>query len=254
MNLERTLSWLTIAILLLVWEAAVRLFHIPNFILPAPTACFEALWTWRSQILTNSAQTFFTTFVGFVLAMIAGMAFGLAIGSSSLFYRGLYPLLIGLNTVPKVALVPILVMWFGIGSVPAIITAFLISFFPILVNVATGIATVEPELQDVIRSLGASKRDTLMMIGIPRSLPYFFASLKIAITVAFVGSIVSETVAANSGIGHLMIVASSRFETDLVFAALFVIAFMGVAMYAISAMAEKRLTAWSVRSLYVPTA
>ncbi len=107
---------------------------------------------------------------------------------------------------------PILIIWFGVGSVPAIITAFMLSFFPILVNVATGIATVEPELLDVLRALGASRWQVIRKVGLPRSMPYFFASLKVAITVAFIGSIVAETVGGNKGIGSFMLVASSRFE------------------------------------------
>ncbi|TGU09962.1 ABC transporter permease subunit, partial [bacterium M00.F.Ca.ET.156.01.1.1] len=99
----------------------------------------------------------------------------------------------GFNAIPKVALVPILVIWFGIGTVPAVLTAFLISFFPIVVNVATGLATIEPETEDVLRALGAKKMDIMLKVGIPRSMPYFFGSLKIAITLAFVGSVVSET-------------------------------------------------------------
>jgi len=251
MTLQRHLPWLVVVALFLIWEAAVRLFNVPPFILPRPTAFLEALWIWRAEIAVHSAQTFFTTVAGFGIAMVAGMALGVAIGSSAWLYRGVYSLLIGFNTIPKVALVPILVMWFGIGSVPAILTAFLISFFPIVVNVATGIATVEPELQDVLRALGARKRDIIWRIGIPRSLPYYFASLKIAITFAFVGSIVSENVAANSGIGHLMTVASSRFEVPLAFAALFVIALMGVLMYVLTAMVERRLTSWSVRGTHL---
>ncbi len=251
MTIERNLPWLTVLGLFVVWEVAVRLFGIPQFILPSPSAFLQALWQWRSEIAVHSLQTFMTTVVGFGIAMVAGMALGVAIGSSAILYRSLYSLLIGFNTIPKVALVPILVMWFGIGSVPAILTAFLISFFPIVVNVATGIATVEPELQDVLRSLGARKRDILMKIGVPRSLPYYFASLKIAITFAFVGSIVSENVAANSGIGHLMTVASARFEVPLAFAALFVIALMGVLLYVITATVEKRMTSWSVRGMHL---
>ncbi len=251
MKLQRHLPWLVVLGVFLVWEAAVRLFDVPPFILPRPTVFLEALWTWRAEIAVHSLQTFLTTVAGFGIAMVAGMALGVAIGSSAWLYRGVYTLLIGFNTIPKVALVPILVMWFGVGAVPAIITAFLISFFPIVVNVATGIATVEPELKDVLRALGARNRDILWFIGIPRSLPYYFASLKIAITFAFVGSIVSENVAANTGIGHLMTVASSRFEVPLAFAALFVIALMGVLMYVLTAMVEKRLTAWSVRGTHL---
>ena len=140
-----------------------------------------------------------------------------------------------------------LVIWFGIGTVPAIITAFLLSFFPILVNVATGVATVEPELRDVLRALGASRRQVIMKVGLPRAMPYFFASLKIAMTVAFVGSIVAETVAANAGIGHLMLVASSRFDVPIVFAGLIVTGLMGVGMYLICAAIEQRMTGWAMR-------
>ena len=118
---------------------------------------------------------------------------------------------------------PILVVWFGIGTIPAILTAFLISFFPIVVNVATGLATLEPELEDVLRSLGATKSDILWKVGLPRSLPYFFASLKVAITLAFVGTVVSETVASNEGIGYLMMSAGSSMRMPLVFAGLIVI-------------------------------
>jgi NitT/TauT family transport system permease protein len=139
------------------------------------------------------------------------------------------------------------VIWFGTGAVPAVLTAFLVSFFPIAVNVATGLATVEPELLDVLRSLGARKRQILIKIGLPRSLPYFFASLKIAITLAFVGTIISETVASSSGIGYLMMAATANFDTPLVFAGLFVIAVMGIVMYAIFAVVEQRMTFWAKR-------
>lgn len=248
-QLERIMPWAVVIGLFLFWELAVRIFEFPEFILPAPSVIFEAMWQWRVPILENAAQTAMTTVVGFGIAIVFGLVTGIVIGSSSLIYNGFYPVLIGFNSIPKVAVVPILVIWFGIGTVPAIITAFLISFFPILVNVATGIATVEPELKDVLRALGASKRDIIVKVGIPRSLPYFFASLKIAITVAFVGSIIAETVASNKGIGHLMIVASSRFEVPLVFAGLLVTAIMGVMMYAVAIVIEKRMTGWSTRSM-----
>ncbi|MEM6711185.1 MAG: ABC transporter permease [Pseudomonadota bacterium] len=242
------MPWLVVIGLFAIWELAVRIFDFPQFILPAPSVIFESMWQWRVPIIENAAQTAMTTVVGFGIAIVFGMVTGVLVGSSSLIYNGFYPVLIGFNSIPKVAVVPILVIWFGIGTVPAIITAFLISFFPILVNVATGIATVEQELKDVLRALGASKRDIIMKVGIPRSLPYFFASLKIAITVAFVGSIIAETVASNKGIGHLMIQASSRFEVPLVFAGLLVTAIMGVVMYVAANFVERRMTGWATRS------
>jgi NitT/TauT family transport system permease protein len=230
------------------WEAAVRVFDVAEFVLPAPSAIFVSIWEWHTPILLNAAQTLMTSVLGFGIAVVVGVVLGAALGASTLIYRSVYPLLIGFNAVPKVAVVPVLVIWFGIGTIPAVITAFLLSFFPIVVNVATGIATVEPELRDVLRALGASPLDIIRKIGLPRAMPYFFASLKIAITVAFVGSILAETVAANSGIGHLMVVASSRFDVPLVFAGLLVTSLMGIAMYAIAAWVEHRMTGWAVRS------
>jgi len=143
--------------------------------------------------------------------------------------------------------VPILVIWFGVGAVPAVLTAFLISFFPIMVNVATGLATLEPELRDVLRALGASKLQVTVKVGVPRAMPYFFASLKVAVTLAFVGSVTSEIVASNQGIGYLMLAASGRFDVPLVFAGLIVVAVMGVAMYELFAAIERRTTRWAFR-------
>jgi NitT/TauT family transport system permease protein len=244
---RRALPWFVIISIFVFWEIFVRLFNIQEFVLPAPSAIFKSLWQWREPIALNAWQTLMTTLIGFALAIVIGVIGGVALGSSQVAYDGFYPALIAFNSVPKVAVVPVLVIWFGIGTVPAVITAFLLAFFPILVNVATGIATVEPELRDVLRALGASKKQVIIKVGLPRAMPYFFASLKIAMTVAFVGSIVAETVASNSGIGYLMLVASSRFEVPLAFACLIVTGLMGVGMYIVCVTIEQRTTGWATR-------
>jgi NitT/TauT family transport system permease protein len=244
---RRVLPWLVVVALFLVWQLCVEGFQIEEFVLPAPSAIFASAWEFRGPILLSAWQTFLTTAIGFFFAIVVGMASGVAIGSSPVIYDGFYPVLIGFNTIPKVAVVPILIIWFGVGSIPAVITAFMLSFFPILVNVATGIATVEPELQDVLRALGASRWQVIRKVGLPRSMPYFFASLKVAITVAFIGSIVAETVGGNKGIGSFMLVASSRFEVPLAFAALLVTSVMGIIMYAITSTVERRMTGWAMR-------
>ncbi|MBR9766552.1 MAG: ABC transporter permease [Rhodobacteraceae bacterium] len=240
--------WIYTAALFLLWEGAVRLFDLPVTFLPAPTRIAEAIVQYWGPIWTNSLQTLYTTLLGFVLAMVGGLAIGLLIGWSRSIYAGLYPLMIGFNAIPKVAVVPILIIWFGIGSIPAIITAFLISFFPIVVNVATGLATIEPETEDILRALGAKKMDIMIKVGIPRSMPYFFASLKVAITLAFVGSVLSETVGSNTGLGNMMAAAQSRFNVPLVFAGLVMLAIEGIVMYAIMAWVERRMTGWAHRS------
>ena len=253
MTLRKVISessaWLTTVGFFVLWEGVCRLFAIPEFILPAPSAAVAAMIEFWPGIWPNALQTLATTLFGFGLALVFGLALGIAVGASPLLYRATNPLLIGFNSIPKVAVVPILVMWFGIGTVPAVITAFLVAFFPISVNVATGIATMEPELEDVMRSLGASCLDILRKIGVPRSMPYFFASLKIAITLAFVGSVISETVASNNGIGYLMMAASSSFRVPLVFAALLIIAAMGIGMYVIAAIFERRHIRWAIRGI-----
>ena len=186
---------------------------------------------------------------GFALGVAVGVLLGFVIGASRLTYTALYPLMVGFNSVPKSALVPILVVWFGIGTLPAILTAFVICFFPITVNVATGLATIEPELEDVLRALGASRMDVLIKVGMPRSLPYFFGSLKVAITLAFVGSVGSETIAANEGIGYLMMSAGSQMRMPLVFAGLAVISVMAIAMYSAFSVLERRMTGWATRGM-----
>lgn len=251
-RLEAWLPWLVIGGAFLLWEAAVWVGGISAFILPAPSAVWGAAVKWWRPLLEDSLVTLGTTMIGFGLAVVFGLVLGVVIGSSSLVYRGLYPLLIAFNSIPKVAVVPVLIVWFGIGMWPAVITAFLISFFPIVVNVATGIATVEPELRDVLRALGARPVDIIRKVGLPRAMPYFFASLKIAITVAFVGSIIAESVAPNAGIGRLMMVASSRFDVPLVFAGLIATGVMGVALYWIAEAIERRVTGWSVREGFAP--
>jgi NitT/TauT family transport system permease protein len=233
--------------LFLIWEVACRLLKVPLAILPAPSDVFAALWQYRVPIWDNSYVTLWTTLAGFAMATVFGMLLGIAIGWHRAIYDGIYPVLIGFNSVPKVAVVPVLILWFGLGEIPAIITAFLISFFPIVVNVATGLATTEPELEDVLRALGASKLDIMKKVGIPRSLPYFFGSLKVAITLAFVGAVVSETVGANKGIGKLMLDAQAAFQVPIVFAALIVLAVLGILLYAITAAVESHFTGWAFR-------
>ena len=245
--MKQARPWLLTIALFAVWELACRLFAVPTFILPAPSEIFQAAIQFRDPLMLHGLQTLLTTIAGFAIAIVVGVLLGVAVGSSASVYEALYPLLVGFNAIPKVALVPVVVIWCGIGTVPAIITAFVISFFPITVNVATGLASVEPELRDVLRVLGASPYEVLRKVGIPRSMPYLFASLKVAITLAFIGSVVSETVAANQGIGFLMLSASSRFQIPLLFAALLLVAAMSIVMYAFCAMLERRMTGWAFR-------
>lgn len=231
--------------LLLAWEAAVLLLGVPQIVLPRPSAVAATMVEMAGPIAHHARHTLFTTLAGFVAAVGLGLGLGFAIGASVTVHDALYPLLVGFNSIPKAAVVPLLVMWFGVGTVPAVVTAFLLAFFPVAVNVALGLATLEAELRDVLRALGASRWQIFVKVGAPRTMPAFFASLKIAVSSAFVGSVISETVAANAGIGYLMAVAASDFNTRLAFCGLFVLAALGVLLYALFAAVERRMTAWA---------
>jgi NitT/TauT family transport system permease protein len=231
-----------------VWEVACRVFSISNFVLPAPSTVFAAMSQYFWPLIRNAGHTLWMTMLGFAISIVFGLALGLLVGSSKYLYAGLNPLLVGFNSIPKVAVVPILVIWFGVGWLPPVLTAFVISFFPIVVNVATGLATIEPETEDVMKALGASRLDIMWKVGIPRSLPYFFGALKVAITLAYVGCVIGEQNASNLGIGNLITRASADFNVPLIFAALIVLAILGVILVIIVDLIEDRTTGWAKRS------
>ena len=245
---ERWAPWLLLVATLLLWEGICRGFSVTEFIFPSPSRIAAQLWEFRGTIAGHAWRTFWVTMVGFGISIVVGTLLGFLIGSSRTAYAAIYPLMTGFNALPKAAFVPILVVWFGIGVGPAVLTAFLISFFPITVNIATGLATLEPELEDVLRVLGAKRWDVLVKVGLPRSMPYFYGSLKVAITLAFVGTTVSEMTAANEGIGYLLMSAGSSMQMGLAFAGLVVIGAMAMGMYELFAVIEKRTTAWAHRS------
>ena len=250
--IERLAPLLLLAAIVVAWELTCRGLRVSEYVLPMPSAILAALLEYAGPILSNAWRTLWTTMIGFGLSIVVGVALGVVVGSSRIAYSAAYPLLTAFNSVPKAALVPILVVWFGIGAGPAILTAFLISFFPIMVNVATGLATLEPELEDVLRVLGAKRLDVLLKVGLPRTMPYFFASLKVAITLAFVGTTVSEMSASNEGIGQLLLSAGAQSRMPLAFAGLAVIGMMAMVMYELFSWIERHTTAWAHRGHQPP--
>jgi NitT/TauT family transport system permease protein len=244
---RRILSASCIIGFFVAWELICLAFGVSDLVLPRPSQVLVTLWVQFPGIWPHALQTIYTTLLGLGFGIVIGILLGMLIGSSRLAYDVAYPLLVAFSTIPKVAIVPILVLWFGSGTVPAVLTAMVMCIFPIVVNVATGLASTEPELQDVMRTLKATKFEILWNIGLPRTMPYFFASLKVASTLAFVGTVISETVASNRGIGNLMMIASSSFDVPLVFAGLFILAALGVALYALFSIVEARVTGWAVR-------
>ena len=249
-QLQTWSPWILLIAIVLLWQGACSAFDVSEFIFPSPTRIASQFWEFKTIIAAHAWRTFWVTMTGFGIAIVVGVLLGFVIGSSRLAYAAVYPLMTGFNALPKAAFVPILVVWFGIGVGPAILTAFLISFFPIMVNIATGLATLEPELEDVLRVLGAKRWDVLIKVGLPRSLPYFYASLKVAITLAFVGTTVSEMTAANEGIGYLLISAGSAMQMGLAFAGLLVVGAMAMLMYEVFSVLERRTTGWAHRGAH----
>jgi NitT/TauT family transport system permease protein len=247
-QLERWSPLILLVVIILIWEAITRGFGVSEFIFPSPSRIWEQTLEHKTTILGHAWRTYWVTMLGFGIAIVVGVLLGFLIGSSRLAYAAVYPLMTAFNALPKAAFVPILVVWFGIGAGPAVLTAFLISFFPIMVNIATGLATLEPELEDVLRVLGAKRWDVLTKVGLPRSMPYFFGSLKVAITLAFVGTTVSEMTASNEGIGYLLISAGSSMQMGLAFSGLLVVGAMAMVMYELFSFIEKHTTGWAHRS------
>jgi NitT/TauT family transport system permease protein len=247
-NLRRWAPWALLVGLLVLWQAVCSALQVSEFIFPSPMRIAEQMVEFRQPIAMHAWRTWWVTMAGFGIAIVVGVLLGIVVGTSRLAYAAVYPAMTAFNALPKAAFVPLLVVWFGIGIGPAILTAFLISFFPIMVNIATGLATLEPELEDVLRVLGATKWDILRKVGLPRSLPYFFASLKVAITLAFVGTTVSEMTASNEGIGYLLVSAGSAMQMGLAFAGLVVIGAMAMLMYECFSVLERHTTGWAHRS------
>ena len=243
----RFLSTTLIIGFFLMWEVLCIMLNVSDLVLPRPSEILVTLWTRFPVLWPHILQTLYSTLFGFSLGVIIGVTIGVLVGTSKIAYAVAYPLLVGFSSIPKVAVVPIFVLWFGSGTTPAVLTAMVICVFPIVVNIATGLATTEPELEDVLKTLGASKTEILWNVGLPRAMPYFFASLKVAITLSFVGAVLSETVASNMGIGNVMMTASSNFQVSLVFAGLIILALMGVALYAVFSLLESRVTGWATR-------
>jgi NitT/TauT family transport system permease protein len=246
-TLQRASPWVLLVAIVLLWQGICTAFNVSEFIFPSPWRIWTQLVEFKGTIAAHAWRTYWVTMAGFGLAIGVGVLLGFVVGSSRLAYAAIYPLMTAFNALPKAAFVPILVVWFGIGTGPAILTAFLISFFPIMVNIATGLATLEPELEDVLRVLGARRWDVLVKVGLPRSMPYFFGSLKVAITLAFVGTTVSEMTAANEGIGYLLVSAGSSMQMGLAFAGLMVVGAMAMVMYELFSTIEKHTTGWAHR-------
>ncbi len=231
--------------LVVFWEMAIRLFNVPTFVLPAPTAIFSSLVKhWRPLAIAAKATSLEVLF-GFVLSAIVGIVVALVIVRFERFGRALYPLIVLFQNVPKVALAPIFILWFGYDLAPKILLIVVIAFFPVAIDMLAGLQSVEPSFVSLMRSVGASKGKIMLRVRIPHSLPHLMAGLKVAITFSVIGAIVGEFAGANQGLGYVIQFASTQLDTPLIFAALIVVSVLGLAFYYIIELAEYVLVPWA---------
>ena len=236
---------ISIAILVL-WQVIVVVLKIPEAILPTPTRIFDIMVERRDLLLQHTWPTALQCIYGFLLAVAVGVGLGIAIAFSRLFRTGVYPLVIAFQVVPKVALAPLFIVWFGLGTTSRVLLAFVIAFFPMVVNTFAGIQSTDPVMIRMARSFSASRWTIFSKIEFPTALPYIFSGLKIGITFAVIGIIVAEFVTAQEGLGYLIVFSEGNVDTPMLMAAIFVLSVVGVILYASIVLLEKLVIRWDV--------
>ncbi|MBS0518466.1 MAG: ABC transporter permease [Proteobacteria bacterium] len=231
--------------LLVAWELSVRLFKIPAWILPAPSDIGEAALKWAPELALNSLVTLRETLVGFVLAIALSLPLAIFIALNPTARRLLYPILLGLQSVPKVAVAPLIILWLGLAEWPKIVIVILVCFFPILVNMIAGLEAAPKTMLDLMRSLGASQHMVFRRLRIPVALPHFFTGCKVAVTFAVIGAVISEFVAAQDGLGYLILISTSQSQTSLAFAAIALLTLLSIVLFRGIELLERRVVNWT---------
>src|SRR5438874_7277138 len=235
---------LLILILLVLWDLTIRVFHIPPYLIPAPLAVIGQLVAEWPKLLRETLVTTYATLGGFALSIAFGIPMALLIAYSRTIESFVYPLLVFSQSVPKIAVAPLFVVWFGFGIIPKVIAAFMLGFFPVVVSTVMGFKSVDRDMLDLARSMKASKIETFIRISLPHALPSIFAGLKVSITLAVVGAVVGEFVGSNSGIGYLLQIANGNFDLPLMFAALTVLSGIGVLLFVAVDLVERLMIPW----------
>ena len=230
---------------LLLWQLIVEVTQVKPFVLPQPLQVLERGFVSLDLFLANTPPTVFAIALGFAGAVVMGIPLAVLMVASRAFEKSLYPLLVGSQGVPKVALAPVLIVWFGFGLLPKVIMAMLIAFFPIIINTAVGLRTIDPNYLHLVRSMGAPAWRTYTRLLLPSALPQIFAGFKVAMALAIVGAIVGEMVGANSGLGYLLVVANGNLDMALVFAILVWLVLVSLVLVGVIDVAERIAIPWS---------
>jgi NitT/TauT family transport system permease protein len=238
---------LVILALLVLWQLAVDLLQVKQYILPSPWSALQALDRPSHRWPANFLATLYSVLGAFVLSAVLGMVLAVAIVWNRLLMRTIMPVLVLFNTLPKIALAPLFILWLGYGIWPNIVIGTTIAFFPMVVNTAIGLASAEPEIIDLVRTLRATRWQVFAKIRFPNAVPYIFAGLKLNATMSVTGAIVGEFVASELGLGALIISAGVTLETQTIFASLMLISLLGLALYGVVVLAEQLVAPWAQR-------
>ncbi|MFC2023655.1 ABC transporter permease [Chloroflexota bacterium] len=234
----------TVISLIVLWEATVKILAIPTYILPAPALVMRSLVEDIGVLLPNALFTMGEILLGFALSAGLGIAAAIVIACWPIAEKTLYPILVGLQMLPKIALAPLFVMWLGFGYLPKVLIIVLIASFPIVLNTVSGIRSVETEKLYLLQSMGASGLQTFLKVRFPSALPSIFTGLKIASTLAVIGAIVGEFIAADRGLGRILILSNASLDTPLLFAGVVLLSIMGFLLYSVIELSERVLVHW----------
>ena len=235
---------LIVVCIIVLWEGYVRVFDVQKWLLPAPSQIGVALFQDAGLLWRHTGVTVLEIVVGFGLALASGVALATAIGMSRTLERALYPFIIASQTIPIIVIAPMLLIWVGYGLAPKVIVVALISFFPIVVNMVDGLASVDRDMIRLMRTLGANRWQIFLKVRVPASLPYLFSGVRVAIAVSVIGAVIGEWVGSSEGLGYLMLRSKPQFLTERVFAAIVILSALGVALFASVGIAERLAIPW----------
>src|SRR5215469_9190333 len=241
-----TIAWpvLVTALILVAWELSVRALGIRSIILPPPSAVFETMAQRHDLLFAHLWPSLYLTVLGFVLSVIGGIIVAVLITYSEIVRKGFYPMIVVSQVIPQVSIAPLFIVWFGTGTMSSLLLAFLIAFFPMTINAAMGFQSVDEDIDKMARTFMGSRWQIFWKIRLPNALPYIFGGMKISITLAIIGVIVSEFVASQQGIGYLIKLAGGLLDTALMLGAITILSIAGLVLYGLIAAAEKRAVYW----------
>ena len=241
-----TIGWpvLVTALILLAWEISVRALGVRSIILPSPSVVIETMAQRHDLLLTHLWPSLYLTVLGFLLSVVGGIVVAVLITYSAIVRKGLYPVIVVSQVIPKISIAPLFIVWFGTGTMSSLLLAFLVAFFPMTINAAMGFESIDEDIHRMARTFMGSRWQIFWKIRMPNALPYIFGGMKISITLAIIGVIVSEFVASQEGIGYLIKLAGGLLDTPLMLAAIVALSISGLALYGIIAAAESWAVYW----------